>query len=84
MTITTATPTATTETFTVTYRVDVYFTLQVERPSDTKPDDIITSITRDEIVNAEEDCDGLWDGIKEAWRNDEVVRIENEQGDNLI
>ena len=81
--MTTTTPT-TTETFTVTYRIDAFYTLQVERPSGTNPDDIIASITRDEIANAEEEVDGLWDGLKDAWRSKDVARLENEEGDCLI
>ena len=83
MTTTTITAPIQTETYTVTYRVDAYYTVQVECPCGSTPEEIIENVGREDLAEADE-CEGVWDGLKDAWRNGNVARVENEAGDDLI
>lgn len=63
--------------YTVSYIVTSYYTLVVERPDDIDVNDIPASITRDELMGGDES--GGWDGLKDAWRNQDISFVATEE-----
>ena len=82
--MTTSTPIATdaastsadTQTFMVSYRMVVYNNVRVERPADITEEDLIASISKDDIVNG--DCEVTWDDVKAAWQDNDISAIYDE------
>ena len=70
-----------TRTYNVSYEVTCYFDVYVERPADISKDELLDSITRDEIRGAERSGDG--DDVLEAWRSKSVSLILDEEGDAI-
>jgi hypothetical protein len=79
--MTTSTKTET-KTFYVSYRVVSYFGVYVERDANITQEELIKSITKDELFTGE--ADGEWDGLKDAWREGDVSYIRNEDGDDAF
>ena len=50
----------------VNYSVNVTYTVEIERETLPTEDELIDSITKDELVNG--DGELTWDAIKDAWR----------------
>ena len=50
----------------VNYNVNVTYTVEIERETLPTEEDLIDSITKDELVNG--DGELTWDAIKDAWR----------------
>ena len=50
----------------VNYNVNVTYTVEIERETLPTEDDLIDSITKDELVNGAGEL--TWDAIKDAWR----------------
>ncbi|QNI53353.1 hypothetical protein SynBIOSE41_00821 [Synechococcus sp. BIOS-E4-1] len=71
------------ETFTVTYRVDTYFTVDVERPTGTDVDAVIASVTASELASAEE-VQGTVEGLEDARLSQDVVRVVNQDDEDLL
>ena len=67
--------------YTVSYNVGMYYDVTVERPADMSPKEIIESITRDEVASG--NLEGGWDEVKEAWRNDTVSLIYDQDGNQV-
>ena len=58
-----------TKTFIVQYPVTTYHAVEVERPVDITEEELLKSITRDELMSGEEQNDCGWDSLKSNWRN---------------
>ena len=63
------TTTVTEKTFVVRYPVVTYHAVEVTRPSDITEDELLQSITREELVSGEVQDDCAWDTLKMAWRD---------------
>ena len=50
----------------INYNVNVTYTVEIERETLPTEEDLIDSITKDELVNG--DGELTWDAIKDAWR----------------
>jgi hypothetical protein len=72
------------KTFQVSYRVVSYYDIQVERPANITEEELIASITRDEALGGNGEESGGWDGLKEAWRTQDVSLILDEDGDQAF
>ena len=57
----------------VNYNVNVTYTVEIERETLPTEEDLIDSITKDELVNG--DGELTWDAIKDAWRFSNPVDI---------
>jgi len=57
----------------VNYNLNVTYTVQVERETLPTEDDLIASVTRDELLNG--DGELTWDDIKDAWRYSDPADI---------
>ena len=81
ITMTTATKTETKE-FILCYKVPCYTRVTVTRPANITEQELIDSITRDEMADCEEF--GSWDDLKEAWRDQSVVEIMDSNYDTVF
>ena len=70
-----------TRTYNLSYEVTSYFDIYVERPVDISKDELLNSITRDEIATAERSGDG--DDVREAVRSKIISLILDEEGDAI-
>ena len=66
---------------TIQFAVTHYYTIVKDVNDGVTKEQIIESVTRDELATAE--CDGAWSDLKDAWRDDECITIYNEQGDEI-
>ena len=57
-----------TKTFIVRYP-STYHAVEVERPENLTESELLSSITRDELMSGEEQNDCGWDSLKSSWRN---------------
>ena len=57
----------------VNYNVNVTYTVEIERETLPTEEDLIDSITKDELVNG--DGELTWDAIKDAWRYSDPTDI---------
>ena len=71
-----------TRTYVISYEVTTYYDVPVERPADITEDELLSSITRQELWNAQETGDG--DGLKEAVREKRVSLILDEEGEQVV
>ena len=71
-----------TQTFVVPYRMTVYNNVRVIRPVNITREDLLLSIDKDDIVNG--DCEVSWDDVKDAWRDNAVAEIYNEEYDEIL
>ena len=67
----------------VSYVVDAYHDVYVERPVDITEDELLASITRDDLANGEPAGHG-WDEVKDAWRKKAVSHILDEEGEEVV
>ena len=58
----------TSKTFIVRYPVTTYIDVEVERPSDISREELLTSISKDDLINGDTIDEGAWDSLKSAWR----------------
>ena len=58
-----------TKTFVVRYEVTTYHAVEVERPENITEEDLLSSITRDELMSGEVQNDCAWDSLKSSWRD---------------
>ena len=65
-----------TKTFIVRYAVTTINEISVERPVDITEEELRESITKDDLF--EGDCEVTWDDVKDAWVNDNVAAIYDE------
>ena len=72
---------ADTRTYQVSFMVNSYWNVFVDRPADITREELLNSITRDDLTSGDES--GGWDGLKEAWRNGDVSLILDEQGEEI-
>jgi hypothetical protein len=78
--MTTSTKTET-KTFSIFYRVVSDYIVEVERDANITEDELLKSITKDELLTGEES--GGWDGLKHAWREGDTSCI-NIDGDDAF
>lgn len=57
----------------VNYSVNVTYTVEIERETLPTEEDLIESVTKDELVNG--DGELTWDAIKDAWRYSNATDI---------
>ena len=67
--------------YTVSYAVTCFNDVIINRPSDMTAQEIIESVTRDEMASGEMTAE--WDGCKEAWRQQTVSLIYDEYGNQV-
>ena len=82
----TATPTKTdTQVFNITYTYTAYYSVSVERPSGITEQELLNSITRDELTSGSDSGDA-WSNLKEEWRAAEPgdLDISDEEGEPLF
>ena len=65
----------------VSYFVTSYWLVYVDRPVDITEEELINSITRDDLCSGEET--GGWDGLKSAWHNRDVSLILDDEGEEI-
>ena len=65
----------------VSYFVTSYWNVYVDRPVDITEEELLNSITRDDLSSGEET--GGWDGLKLAWRNGDVSLILDDEGEEI-
>ena len=72
-----------TETFTIAFPVMFYYEVKVERPSDSNPDEIVESITREELMSGY--GESTWDDVKDAFNFGDADdwRILNSEGEDI-
>ena len=70
-----------TRTYQVSFLVHTYHDVYVERPVDITEDELLASISRDDMANGEPS--GGWDEVKEAWREKRVSLILDEEGEEV-
>ena len=63
--------------FTISYYATCYFDVTVERPADISKEELLSSITRDELCTAERTGDG--DDLRQAVRKQQVSLILDEE-----
>jgi hypothetical protein len=79
--MTTSTKTETKQ-FYISYCVVSSFGLYVERDANITKEELLESITRDDLHTGE--ADGEWDGLKDAWREGCVNCIYDEGGNDAF
>ena len=57
------------KTFIVRYPVTTYYAVEVERPEGITEEELLASVTREELTSGEPQEDCAWDTLKEAWRD---------------
>jgi len=67
--------------YNLSYEVTSYFDIYVERPVDISKDELLNSITRDEVATAERSGDG--DDVRDAVRSKNISLILDEEGDAI-
>lgn len=70
-----------TRTYQVSYEVTSYVEVFVDAPVDITREELLKSVTKDDLVAGEES--GHWDALKAAWRNDNVSLILDEEGEEI-
>ena len=65
----------------VSYEVTSYFDIYVERPVDISKDELLNSITRNEVATAERSGDG--DDVRDAVRSKNVSLILDDEGEEI-
>ena len=78
--MTTATATKTKK-FIVRYPVTTYYFVEVERAENITEEDLLNSITRDELTKGEAQNDCGWDSIKSAWRDGDAETYVYDEDD---
>ena len=58
-----------TKKFTINYPMTVYVVVEVERPANITEEDLLASITKDDLANAPVNDSNSWDSLKEEWRS---------------
>ena len=56
------------KTFVVRYPVTTYYAVEVERDDNITENELLESITREELMKGEAQEDCAWDTLKDAWR----------------
>ena len=67
--------------YNLSYEVTCYFDIYVERPVDISKDELLNSITRNEVATAERSGDG--DDVRDAVRSKNISLILDEEGDAI-
>ena len=67
--------------YNLSYEVTSYFDIYVERPVDISKDELLNSITRNEVATAERSGDG--DDVRDAVRSKNISLILDEEGDAI-
>ena len=67
--------------YNLSYEVTSYFDIYVERPVDISKDELLNSITRNELATAERSGDG--DDVRDAVRSKNISLILDEEGDAI-
>ena len=72
-----------TKTFTIHYPVTLYTLVSVERDANISEEELLASISKDDLVNGSEDDDGAWEDLKCVWRDATPgdLTITDEDGD---
>ena len=74
--MTTSTPTKTeTQVFNITYTYTAYHSVSVERPSDISEEELLSSITRDELASGSDSGDA-WSSLKDSWRESQPGQLD--------
>ena len=61
--------TTTEKEFSIIYPVTSYVRVTVTRDANISEEDLLASISKDDLVNGSYDDDGVWDDLKEVWRS---------------
>ena len=68
-----------TKTFIVRYPVTTYVAVEVERDANISEEELLRSISRDDLSKGETQDDCAWDSLKSSWRDaDAVVYVYDE------
>ena len=67
--------------YTVSYAVTCYNDVTVERPDNMSAEEIIDSITRQEMADGQMTAE--WEGCKDAWRTQTVSLIYDQDGNQV-
>ena len=64
-----------TKKFIVRYPVTIYCDVEVERPETITEEDLLKSITRDELGSGSTSDDCAWDSLKDRWRDKDIEAV---------
>jgi hypothetical protein len=75
-----------TKKFTIHYPVTTIHQVTIERAEDITEEELLQSVTRDDLVGGHPDHSGIWDSIKDSWRNSEPgdCYISDDEGEQLF
>lgn len=75
-----------TKTFVIQYPVTSYTQVTIERSSDISEEDLLKSVTKDDLVSGYHDQENSWDSLKDSWRESVPgdLFITDEVGDQLF
>ena len=72
-----------TKTFIIRYPVSTYHEVCVERPADISEEELLGSISRQDLTNGMHCDDDAWDSVKDAWREGKADYICDEEYDEI-
>ena len=72
-----------TKTFIIRYPISSFHEVCVERPSDISEDELLGSISRQDLINGSQFDGGVWDSLKDAWREGNADYICDEDYEEI-